>query len=368
MAEVRRSGGRKIVVKVGSSFLTNRGAHLDVKRLKVLTDQVVAMRRAGHQVVLVSSGAIACGMGVLGYTERPKNLAQLQAAAAIGQTRLMHDYERLFRRQRIVTAQILLTPDDLDQRVRYLNARNTIHTLLEQGIVPIVNENDTVATDEIKFGDNDRLSALVATAIDASLVIILSDVPGLYDTQGKVIPQVRAIDDFVKNLAQGTKRQTSVGGMVTKIEAARIATNAGIPLVIASGSQNGVLMAVVNNEPVGTWFMPRQDVISGKKRWIAFSCRSCGRIVVDDGAQEAITKKGKSLLAGGVVTVEGTFQPGELVLVCDRSGREIARGLSNYAYNELLRIKGKKTSQIKSVLGYKSYDEVIHRNNMVVVE
>ncbi|MCP4649428.1 MAG: glutamate 5-kinase [PVC group bacterium] len=357
-----------VVVKVGSSILVSKDNKLDKRRMQNISSQICRLKSKGINVVLVSSGAIASGMTLLKYTNRPKTIEELQAAAAIGQSQLMHDYEKLFRKNKILTAQVLLTPDDLHNRQRYLNARNTILTLLEKGVVPIVNENDTVATDEIRFGDNDKLSSLVATLIDAQLLIILSDVDGVYDKQGKVVEEVREIDSFVTGLAQDTKRQTSVGGMVTKIEAAKIATNAGIVMVVANGLTKDILLKIQDGYKYGTWFMPQTNKVTGKKRWIAFSCRGCGKILVDAGAKEALIKRGKSLLASGIVGVEGKFAPGDLVFISDKNGQEFARGLINYSNEEVAKIKGVKTATIKTVLGYKLYDEVIHRNNLVICQ
>ncbi|MFH2137203.1 MAG: glutamate 5-kinase [Candidatus Omnitrophota bacterium] len=357
-----------VVVKVGSSTLVSEFNKLDKRRLSNISSQICKLRKQGVNVVLVSSGAIASGMNLLNYEKRPKTIEELQAAAAIGQIQLMHEYEKIFRKQSILTAQILLTPDGLYDRPRYLNARNTILTLLEKGVVPIVNENDTVATDEIRFGDNDKLSSLVATLIDAKLLIILSDVDGVYDKKGKVIKEIDAIDSLVNGLAKGTTRQTSVGGMVTKLQAGKIATNAGIPMVIANGNTKDILAKVINKKGEGTWFLPQQNKISGKKRWIAFSCRGCGKIIVDDGAKEALTQKGKSLLASGIVDTLGKFAQGDLVFICDKKESEIARGLTNYSSDEVKKIRGLKTAKIVTVLGYKSYDEVIHRNNLVIIQ
>ncbi|MCM8813445.1 MAG: glutamate 5-kinase [Candidatus Omnitrophica bacterium] len=358
----------RLVIKVGSSIISNQRHYLDRARLAELTRQLSQVKQRGLQPVLVSSGAIAAGMRSLQFASRPKDLAQLQACAAVGQSRLMHEYERLFRREKFITAQILLTSDDFQSRARYLNARNTLLQLLENDSIPVVNENDTVVTDEIRFGDNDRLSALVATLIDARLLIILSDVDGLYDRSGAVISQVARVDAAVQSLAGGTRKSTSVGGMVTKLDSAKIVVNAGIPLVIANGRAADVVPRILAGEALGTWFSPSPDALTGRKRWIAFSCRSCGKIIIDEGACAALRQRGTSLLPGGVVAVEGNFSPGDIVIVCDRQGREIARGLTNYAQAELVKIRGSKTKDIETILGYKSYDEVIHRDNLAVAK
>jgi len=358
----------KVVVKVGTSVLASSSNQLDKARLEQVSTQIAQLKKQGIDVVVVSSGAIACGMQLLGYKNRPLAIVESSTAAAVGQSQLMHEYEQSFRRDNFLTAQILLTSDGLRDRTRYLNARNTILNLLEKGgIIPIINENDAVVTDEIKFGDNDVLSAQVAALIDAKLLIILSDVDGLYDAQGNIIQEISEIDSCIQALAGDTKNQRSVGGMKTKLEAAKITTAAGIPTVIANGRKKDVLQKILEQENLGTWFLPKQDKISGKKRWIAFSCKSCGKIFVDDGAKEAVLKKGCSLLASGISGVEGKFSFGDLVQICDGQGVEIARGLTNYSEEEVLKIKGAKTANIELILGYKSYDEVIHRNNLVIL-
>lgn len=359
----------RIVIKIGSSVLSSGTGELDKQRLGALTSEVSELKRRGYAVVIVSSGAIACGMQRLGYKNRPLATIYSSSAAAVGQALLMHNYEEFFQKDNFVTAQILLTSDGLHDRTRYLNARNTILNLLRSGdIIPIVNENDAVVTDEIKFGDNDKLSSQVAALIDAQLLIILSDVYGLYDAQGKVIEKIDEIDSCIRDLAGDTSKQTSVGGMITKLEAAKIATNAGISMVISNGHKANILEKIISGEEIGTWFLPKAGKISGKKRWIAFSCRDCGRIIVDDGAKHALLNKGSSLLAIGIMNVEKDFSFGDLVLVYDQQDNEIARGLTNYSRQELERIKGVKTSSIKDILGYKSYDEVIHRDNLVIIK
>jgi len=362
------SKGDTIVVKIGSSILTSSSGQLDMRRLQTITRQVSELKREGFAVVIVSSGAIACGMQKLHYERRPQSLGESCCAAAVGQAILMHDYGQFFRQDGYMTAQILLTSDGLHERKRYLNARNTILTLLEKGdIIPIVNENDAVATDEIKFGDNDKLSAQVAALIDARLLIILSDVDGLYDEKGVIINRVEEIDSCIEGFAGKTSKKTSTGGMVTKLQAAKIAAGAGIEMVIANGNEANVLQWIIKGEKKGTYFVPKKDKISGKKRWIAFSCKGCGRIIIDEGAKEAVLKGGKSLLSIGVIDAEGEFAFGDLVVICDAQHNEIARGLINYSNQELLKIKQVRTADIEKILGYKSYDEVIHRDNLVIV-
>ncbi|MFH1458908.1 MAG: glutamate 5-kinase [Candidatus Omnitrophota bacterium] len=361
--------GAKIVVKIGSSLLTNESGRLDMQKLETITKQMCSLKNNGYHIILVSSGAIACGMEKLGLENRPVTVIASSGTAAVGQIILMDSYGNYFRKNNFLTAQILLTSDGLQDRKRYLNARNTVLHLLDKGnIVPIINENDAVITDEIKFGDNDKLSAQVATLIDAQLLIILSDIDGVYDKQGKVIETIDEIDDCLISVVKDTKGKTTVGGMITKFEAAKIATNAGIPLVIANGNDPKILNKIIKNNKAGTIFLPKDDKISGKKRWIAFSCKDCGKIIIDQGAAQAVLEKGKSLLAIGIKAVEGDFSFGDLIVICNENHQEIARGLVNYSSDELKKIKGIKTDEIENILKYKSYDEVVHRDNLVVIK
>ncbi len=313
---------RRIVVKVGTGLLTDERNRLAPSRIAALAGQVAALREQKREVLLVSSGAIAAGMAELSLTTRPKQLRELQAAAAIGQGKLMTLYDAAFGKHGLGVAQILLTHDDLKNRDRHLNARNTLETLLARGIVPIINENDTVAVDEIKFGDNDQLGALTATLIDADLLIILSHVEGLLDAGKKVIPVVPEITPDIQALAGGTDRITSVGGMKSKIEAARIVTRSGIPMIIAN-----VLTGIMAGEEVGTIFLPKTGKLESRKRWIAFFQKPAGILVVDDGARAALCDGGKSLLAKGVVRTEGKAAVGDVVSIQDAKGVEFARGL-----------------------------------------
>jgi len=316
------AGARRVVVKVGTGLLTDDAHRLSPQRVAALVAQLAALREPKRQVLLVSSGAIAAGMAELGLTARPKQLHELQAAAAIGQGKLMALYDAAFGKHGLSVAQILLTHDDLENRDRHLNARNTLETLLARGIVPIINENDTVAVDEIKFGDNDQLGALTATLIDAELLIILSHVEGLLDAGKKVIPVVPEITHDIQALAGGTDRVTSVGGMKSKIEAARIVTRSGIPMIIAN-----VLTGIMAGEEVGTIFLPKAGKLESRKRWIAFFQKPVGILVVDDGARAALCDGGKSLLAKGVVRTEGKAAVGDVVSIQDAKGVEFARGL-----------------------------------------
>lgn len=311
---------RRLVVKVGSGVVGSGVAPL--------VGQIAALHRDGKQVILVSSGAIAAGMGVLGQKQRPKSLAQLQACAAIGQGKLMAAYDGLFGKHGLHVAQVLLTHDDLRSRHRHLNARNTLLQLLDDGVIPIINENDTVAVEEIKFGDNDRLSALVATLVDADLLIILSHVEGLLDDRKQRVTVVPSITQEIEALAGGTDRITSVGGMKSKIEAAKVVTRAGIPLVIADGERAGVLPGVLAAEDIGTIFLPKGGRLESRKRWIAFFQHPTGRLFVDDGAKRALCEAGKSLLAKGVARREGEFVADSVVSICDATGAEFARGLT----------------------------------------
>ncbi len=318
----------RLVVKVGTGILTSDGSRLSTAKIEPLVQQLATLRAQKKQVILVSSGAIAAGMAVLGLKQRPKKLEQLQACAAIGQGKLMAAYDALFEKHGLNVAQVLLTHDDLRSRQRHLNARKTLLQLLDDGVIPIINENDTVAVDEIKFGDNDRLSALVATLVDADLLVILSHVEGLWDGEKKRIPIVPNITREIESLAGGTDRATSVGGMKSKIEAAKIVTRAGIPLVIADGERADVLAAIFAAEDVGTLFLPKSTRLESRKRWIAFFQKASGTITVDDGAKHALCDGSKSLLAKGVVRIEGNVVPGDVVSICGPDGVEFARGLT----------------------------------------
>lgn len=362
-----------VVVKVGTTLLTSTPRGLDTKKVKKIVSEVNSLRQLGVKVVLVTSGAIAAGARQLGWKKKPLTILDKQAAAAVGQSSLMHLYEQLFREKGLLVAQMLLTRDDLSDRKRYLNARNTLMTLLKLGILPIINENDSVAADEIKFGDNDILSALVTNLIGADLLIILSDVDGVLKdstigkSSDKVVNIIPEIDAAMESLAGGAGGQDGTGGMQTKFQAAKIATNCGEPVIIANGKKKHILEKILACEEVGTLFLPRRRMKS-RKRWIAFSGKVKGAIAIDDGAIAALRHKGKSLLPRGVVSQSGNFECGDPVQIIDESSsHELARGLTNYSSVELDRIKGAKTQDIKSILGYKHYDEVVHRDNMVIL-
>src|SRR4030066_563308 len=364
---------RRIVVKVGSSILASveKGLHYEV--FSHLTKEVSELKRQGYEIVLVSSGAIAAGMEKLGYKTRPQSITQKKAPAAGGQTRLMNIYESYFSRYQQMVAQVLLTRDDLSHRRRFLNARNTLLALLELGIIPIINENDTVVVDEIKFGDNDNLSALITNLIGADLLIILTDIEGLCDSDPRVNPNARCIplvedtDGDMGGIVGETKSEMSVGGMISKVKAARKASRFGIPTVVARGTMEGVLHQILKGKEIGTLILPKREALSSRKHWIAFNPKPKGDVIVDDGAKKAIVQKGKSLLPSGVVRIKGGFDRGDSVSCIGPRGKEFARGLVNYSASELERIRGLKTEQIEKVVGYKYSDEVIHRDDLVVL-
>ena len=365
---------KKVVVKIGTGVLTTDDGYVDREQIRNLAGQVVELKKMGYDVVVVSSGAIGSGMGELGIGKRPSTLPELQAVAAIGQSKLIGTYNECFKLHGYHAAQILLTREDFEDRQRYLNTCNTIHTLFQMNAIPVVNENDTISVDEIKFGDNDALSALVTNLLNADLLIILSSVDGLYDRcptakgKAKVIPIVENISHEIKQLAFDSKTARGVGGMQTKLESASVVTNAGEAVIIANGRTDHVLKKILQCENVGTLFLPKEEKLTSRKRWIGYTIKPKGKIYVDDGAMHALAEKGKSLLASGIVSVEGSFSKGDIVSVCKKEDRTIfARGLTNYSSEEIEKIKGCSTSHIAKVLGYKLYDEVIHRDNMVIL-
>jgi len=362
---------RRFVLKVGSRVLTAKGKNLSQAVFDRMGREVSAAKKNGYEVILVSSGAIAAGMGRLGMTEKPKTMPQKQAAAAIGQSALMWNYERAFSFFGEKVAQVLLTRDDLSNRNRYLNARNTLLTLLEFGVIPIINENDTVVVQEIKFGDNDNLSALVTNLVHADLLIILSDIEGLYDRDprlnknARLIPQVDHITPEMEKKASGTLSPISIGGMVTKLQAARKAALFGVPTVLANGMKGGILERILQGADEGTLFTSEVNKLTSRKHWIAFTLEPAGKILVDEGAKKAILQRGKSLLPSGVIGTEGKFSVGDPVVLTDLQGNEFAKGLVNYGSTEISKIQGKKTTEIESRLGYKYNDEIIHRDDLV---
>ncbi len=364
---------RRIVVKVGSALITAPGQGLAKELIERLADDLAAVARPPRELALVTSGAIAAGTARLGLSSRPRTIPEKQAAAAVGQSALMWHYEQAFQRHGMRVGQVLLTGQDVADRVRYLNARNTLLALLALDVLPVVNENDTVAVDEIKVGDNDNLAALVAHLIDADLLVLLTDVDGLYsgdprrDPAARRLETVAGVTEDIQRLVFDASGRISVGGMGTKLQAAQKAGASGIPMVIASGREPGTLARVLAGEPVGTFFQPRVDRLASRKRWIAFAAPPQGRLVVDAGAKKALTEKGRSLLPSGLVGVEGEFQAGEMVALAEADGVEFARGLVNYDADEARKIRGVRTSEIERVLGYKGLDEVIHRDNLVLL-
>jgi glutamate 5-kinase len=364
---------RRVVVKVGSGLVTAPGQGPDARRIGTLAADIAALVHERREVTLVSSGAIATGVARLGFKERPRSIPEKQAAAAVGQSALMWHYEQAFKKHSIPVGQVLLTGHDISDRSRYLNARNTLLTLHDFHVLPIVNENDTVAVEEIKVGDNDNLAALVAHLIDADLVVLLTDVDGLYtgdpgrDPSARRLETVEAVTDDIQRLVYDGTSRISVGGMSTKLQAAIKATTSGIPLVIASGAERDVLQRLCRGEALGTYFTAREDRLKARKRWIAFAVPPQGRLTVDAGAAKALTERGKSLLPSGLVEVDGEFPAGAVVAVAETGGGEFARGLVNYDAAELRRIRGAKTKEIEKTLGYKGVGEVIHRDNLAVL-
>ncbi len=364
---------RRWVVKIGSALLTRDGQGLDRDILAPWVEQMAARRLAGHDIVLVSSGAVAEGMARLGLRSRPKSLPELQAAAAIGQMGLVRHYEACFQRHGLHTAQVLLTHDDLADRRRYLNARSTLCTLLRMQVVPVINENDTVATDELRFGDNDTLAALVANLIEAELLILLTDQDGLFDRDPRrnpgahLINQTQVDNPQLDTAAGGSGSVQGTGGMVTKVRAARLAARSGAATIIAPGRGPDVLTRIGAGEAVGTLLIPAQGPEAARKQWLAGHLQPRGRLTLDAGAVQALREQGKSLLAVGVKAVHGTFRRGEVVACLDEQWREVARGLINYDAEETARIMGQPSGRFETILGYQEEKELIHRDNLVLV-
>ncbi len=363
-----------MVIKIGTRVLTDEGGHLSPPVFDSIADQVVHLRETGRQVILVSSGAIAAGRALLRGAAREASIPAKQALAAVGQARLMGMYQRALDRHGKTAAQVLLTRDDLGHRRRYLNARNTLIKLLQLGVVPIVNENDTVMVEEIKFGDNDNLSAHVGVLVDADLLVLLTDTPGLCTGHGEGVGPgeplsfVGEITPEIRGLAKGPCDPLGTGGMSTKIEAVQTAVQAGLPAVIAHGKRPNVIIEILEGKAVGTFFAPSRDRLTHKKHWIAYSLPKRGEIVLDEGAVRAILYDGRSLLPSGIVEVRGRFDTGEMVACLDREGREHARGLTHYGSEEIKRIAGQNSSRIEEILGYRIGDEVIHRDELVILD
>jgi glutamate 5-kinase len=368
----RLSQGRRWVVKIGSALLTANGQGLDQEAMAAWVKQMVTLQNQGIELVLVSSGAVAEGMVRMGIKARPESVHELQACAAIGQMGLVQAYESHFRQHQKQTAQILLTHDDLANRERYLNARQTLRTLIEWGVLPVINENDTVATDEIRFGDNDTLAALVANLIDADALIILTDQEGMFDRDPRhdanavLLPEVSAMDEQLLAMAGGGGL-LGRGGMITKVRAARLAARSGCATVIASGKGDNILVRLRQAEVLGTLLLPEQDRVAARKQWLAAHLQHAGRVVIDAGAVTALRAGGKSLLPVGVKLVEGNFQRGEVVACVDEKGATIAVGLVNYDAREASQIAGKSSDQIQVILGYSESAELMHRDNLVLL-
>ena len=361
------SKNKMIVIKVGTKVIASPDKTLDRALLKGLVGQISDMLDKGLKAIIVTSGAIGAGMGLLNLKRRPVKLEELQATASIGQSHLMHLYSGYFKERGYLAGQILLTQEDFNDRARYLNIKRTIATLLSHNAVPIINENDTVSTEEIKCGDNDRLSSLVSDLCCADMLILLSDVDGLLDEKGDVVNFVDDINSKVTKLARQSKCELGTGGMASKLESIRRVTASGIECVIANGKTKNIIADVIDGKIVGTRFKSFGTKLLAKKRWIAFSSRPMGTVYVDSGAREALSSKNRSLLASGIVAVDGHFVSGDVVRISDKSFGEFARGITNYSSPELLRIKGLKTAQIKSVMGHKSRDEVVHKDELVIL-
>lgn len=357
----------RVVIKVGTKVITAKDRTLDLDRLKGIVSQIADLKDEGAEVILVTSGAIGAGMGLLGVKKRSTELSELQATASIGQSYLMQQYNDNFRKRGYFAGQILLTQEDLNDRKRYLNIRHTIEALLRHKAVPIINENDTVATEEIKCGDNDRLASLVSDICKANKLILLTDVDGLLDENGSVVHDVLQITPKIMKLCGVSDCDLGTGGMVTKLESARIAMNAGIDCVIANGKVDDIISKIFKGEVVGTTFTGGKADLLARKRWIAFSSNARGVIGVDDGARSALVNKNKSLLASGIISVSGNFRKGDVVKIVDMRESEIARGVVNYSAGDLSKIKGLRTADFKSVLEHVGPDEVVHKDNLVIV-
>ena len=362
---------KRLVVKVGTGVITTKDGLLDMTQVASISRQAVGLRRRGYEVAVVSSGAVGAGMGELGMRKRPTTLPEIQAAAAVGQSKLIGAYDDCFKMEGYHAAQILLTREDLEGRHRYLNTCNTISALFGLKVIPVINENDTVSVEEISFSDNDALSVLVANLLRAELLVMLSSVDGLYrrpDKGVELIPLVEEITADIEGLASRSKTHLGMGGMESKLRAARIATNSGGAVVIANGRAPDVLIKIMEGKELGTLFIPVREKLTSRKRWIGFTLRPKGKIYVDDGAYDALSKRGKSLLASGIADVDGDFERGDVVSVfATGNNTEFARGLTNYSSAELMKIQGQSSTSIKRILGSKPYDEVVHRDNMVLI-
>jgi glutamate 5-kinase len=371
------SACKRIVAKFGTSLLTGGTDHLDMEMISSLVRQISEIHSQGKELVLVTSGAVACGRHKLGLPKKLKGIPYKQVLSSVGQSQLMYIYEKLFDQRNITIAQALLTRADLCDRAGYLNARNTLLALIELGVICIINENDVVAIDELQgsrlFGDNDNLSAMVANLIDADLLIILSDISGLYtadpgiNPNASLIPEVERIDESIYNLARGSRSGLGTGGMATKLQAARMATSCGIAVVIAKGTEPDVIPRLVSGETLGTRFLPAADKLESRERWMLAGLAVKGKLVVDEGAIKALIKENRSLLAAGVLDVEGSFVRGDLIDVFDAGGNRLGSGITNYSSTDIDKIKGVHSRKIPGLLGYDYGSEIIHRNNLVIL-
>lgn len=363
---------RTIVIKVGSSTVTGEDGRIDQEYLAALSDQVVRVREAGYRTVVVTSGAIAAGLEALGLTRRPTDIPTLQATAAVGQVRLVDAYRKLLNARGVMVGQVLVTRHDIGHRQQYVNACHTLERLLELGIVPIVNENDTTAVEEIRFGDNDNLAALVGMMVHADLVVLLTDIDGLYsadpraDASARLVERVDAVTDEHVASAGGAGSPVGSGGMATKLEAARALMKAGIPMVVADGRRADVLVDIVAGHPVGTLFAGGAAAVKGRKLWLAYAGHPRGSVVIDDGAKDALCLRGKSLLPAGVLDVTGSFVVGEPVSLVDTDGRELGRGLAGMSAEDLKKVRGMRSADIGSVLPGYGGSEVVHRDRLVI--
>ncbi len=369
--EIRKnimSSVRRLVVKLGSNVLVTERGSLDQKLIARLAASIANLRARGITTTVVTSGAIAAGTDALGLTARPDDLPRLQACAAVGQAHLMLAYDQAFAAHGCHAAQLLITRDDFEHRDRYLNIRNTLNALAELGAVPILNENDSVAVEEIRYGENDCIAALVANNLQADLLVLLTSVEGLYRDAARhdLVDVVEKLDERILRLADGTRSALGSGGMDTKLLAAQMVTAAGLPAVIASGRRENVLDDLLDGQPVGTLFLPVKSKMNARQRWIAFTARSRGRLTIDDGAAKALRERGKSLLASGITAISGNFKAGDVITIADAAGRDLARGLTNYDAPDLALIRGRRSSDFKKILGEKFYDEVVHRDNLVL--
>jgi len=367
------SKAKRIVVKIGSSLLTAGGQGLNKQAIANWTAQVANINKQNKDIILVSSGSVAEGVVRLGLKHRPSTLHELQAAASVGQMGLIQTFEENFQKHKLHSAQVLLTHDDLSNRQRYLNARSTLLTLLNFNVIPVINENDTVATDEIRFGDNDTLAALVANLVEADLLVILTDQAGLFDSDPSINPNAQLItnlcvDDPILDKVAGESRSgLGRGGMYTKVSAARLAARSGVSTVIVSGSINNVITQVVSGNPIGTFLEPNIAPLAARKQWLAGQLQVTGQLTLDQGAVNILQNAGKSLLAAGIKSVSGEFNRGDLVSCLAENGTEIARGLVNYGTEDCRKITGKSSSEFEKILGYADEDELIHRDNLVII-